>query len=128
MHHDGSAGCPSNGYVMSASRGTKGEVEWSSCSARVVGSLNMACLTDNNGPANAAWNHMKKYQNMPGLKWSSDEQCQFLLRDLEAKTDHTDEDLPDICQRLYCVSPSKAGYFAAGPALEGRSTRRFCGD
>ena len=59
---------------------------------------------------------------MPGLQWSSDEQCQFLLRDPEARTDHTDEDLHTICERLYCKSPTKTGYYAAGPALEGKRT------
>ena len=107
---------------MSASRGTKGEVTWSSCSSKVVRSLNMDCLTDNNGSP-AQWNHMKKYSNMPGLKWSSDEQCQFLLRDPEAKTDHNDDDLKTICERLYCKSPSKTGYYAAGPALEGKKSK-----
>ena len=42
-------GCKSNGFVMSPSRGTKGEVIWSSCSRRVVQSLDMDCLMENNG-------------------------------------------------------------------------------
>ena len=73
-------GCAKNGYVMSPSRGTKGEVIWSSCSRRVVQSLDMACLEENNGHKKPEWDHYQKYRDMPGLKLSSDEQCQFLLR------------------------------------------------
>ena len=73
-------GCAKNGFVMSPSRGTKGEVIWSSCSRRVVQSLNMACLEENNGHKKPEWDHYQKYRDMPGLKLSSDEQCQFLLR------------------------------------------------
>lgn len=40
MHHDSSGNfCPSEGYVMSPSRGTQGETTWSSCSADVVRNL-----------------------------------------------------------------------------------------
>ena len=64
MHHDGSAGCSRNGFVMSASRGTKGEVKWSQCSRNVVQSLNMDCLRDDNG-APPEWDD-DSYNNMPG--------------------------------------------------------------
>ena len=65
MHHDGSAGCSSNGFVMSASRGTKGEVTWSTCSRNVAQSLDKDCLRDNDGGP-SQWNHMDKYDNRPG--------------------------------------------------------------
>ena len=113
-------GCSMNGYVMSASRGTKGEVTWSRCSARVVQNLNKECLMENSGPKEAEWDHFKKFHNMPGLQWSSDEQCQFLLRDPEARTDHNEANLGEICNRMYCRSPTKTGYYASGPALEGK--------
>ena len=65
MHHDSTAGCSSNGFVMSASRGTKGEVTWSTCSRNVAQSLDKDCLRDNDGGP-SEWNHMDKYDNRPG--------------------------------------------------------------
>jgi len=128
MHHDGSAGCSRNGFVMSASRGTKGEVKWSQCSRNVVQSLNMDCLRDDNG-APPEWDD-DSYNNMPGLKLSSDQQCAFLLKDSEAKMDHDEHNMYKICERMYCKSPTKTGYFAAGPALEGtrcsKSDNKVC--
>ena len=50
---------------------------------------------------------------------SSDQQCAFLLKDSEAKMDHDEHNMYKICERMYCKSPTKTGYFAAGPALEG---------
>lgn len=118
MHHDSTANCDSNGYVMSASRGTLGEVTWSTCSRSVAQSLDKDCLRDNDGGP-YKWDHMDKYDNRPGYKLGADEQCAFLLRDREAKMDHDDYDLHTICQRMYCKSPTKTGDFRAGPALEG---------
>ena len=47
MSHDSSDNsCLSNGYIMSPSRGTKGETVWSECSRRFMASLDEACLTD----------------------------------------------------------------------------------
>ena len=65
MHHDSTAGCSSNGFVMSASRGTKGEVTWSTCSRNVAQSLDKDCLRDNDGGP-SEWDHMDKYDNRPG--------------------------------------------------------------
>lgn len=40
MHHDGSSNyCPKEGFIMSPSRGTSGEVSWSSCSSQVLQTL-----------------------------------------------------------------------------------------
>lgn len=40
MHHDSSGNsCSKEGYVMSPSRGTNGETQWSSCSAEVMAKL-----------------------------------------------------------------------------------------
>ena len=65
MSHDSTAGCSSNGFVMSASRGTKGEVTWSTCSRNVAQSLDKDCLRDNDGGP-SEWDHMDKYDNRPG--------------------------------------------------------------
>ena len=54
-----------------------------------------------------------------GLKLSSDAQCAFLMQDREARIDHDESDIHTICDRMYCKSPTLAGYYAAGPALEG---------
>jgi hypothetical protein len=78
----------------------------------------MACLKDTDNVKHQ-WDHDTKYHNTPGLIWTSDQQCQLLLRDPDAKTDHNEAQLPEICERLYCKSPSKVGYYASGPALEG---------
>ena len=39
------------------------------------------------------------------------------LQDPEGYADASD--LSEICQKLWCKSRSKTGYYAAGPALEG---------
>ena len=33
--------------------------------------------------------------------------------------DHDENNINSICERMYCKSPTKAGYYIAGPALEG---------
>lgn len=40
MHHDGNSNnCPKEGFIMSPSRGTTGELLWSECSAQVAANL-----------------------------------------------------------------------------------------
>lgn len=40
MHHDSSGNsCSKEGYIMSPSRGTNGETQWSSCSAEIMAKL-----------------------------------------------------------------------------------------
>ncbi len=52
---------------MSFSRGTKGEVLWSRCSADVIEKLDMPCLTESSAPVPSAENdHFAKYKNVPG--------------------------------------------------------------
>ena len=41
------------------------------------------------------------------------------MQDREARIDHDKYDIDTICDRMFCKSPTKAGYFTAGPALEG---------
>jgi hypothetical protein len=51
---------------MSFSRGTKGEVLWSSCSADVMDKLNLPCLDEVSTPPAPENDHMTKYKNVPG--------------------------------------------------------------
>nr|CAD7579910.1 unnamed protein product [Timema californicum] len=47
MHHDGSQNnCPKDGYIMSPSRGTNGETQWSTCSAQVMNKLRPTLLAE----------------------------------------------------------------------------------
>ena len=73
MHHDGdtrflsSTGCPKDGFVMSASRGTaEGEIRWSNCSKKFVQSLNMDCLHDDNTGFPPELDHEVEFDNVPG--------------------------------------------------------------
>ncbi len=63
---DGFLGCDKDGYVMSFSRGTKGEVLWSTCSAEVIDKLNMPCLEEKSAPPAPENDHAAKYKNVPG--------------------------------------------------------------
>lgn len=120
---------------MSFSRGTKGEVLWSRCSADVIEKLDMPCLTESSAPAPSAENdHFAKYKNVPGsntftliliiiiihvimmdfigLIWSPVEQCQFLLQDKRAKLNHDPSNMPEMCDR-YLGSTSRPFYFSS---------------
>jgi len=53
---------------MSFSRGTKGEVLWSRCSADVIEKLDLPCLSESSVPVASAENdHFAKYKNVPGV-------------------------------------------------------------
>ena len=81
MFHDGSGSssvsksCDKNGFVMSSSRGTKGEVKWSGCSRSVIYSLDLPCLEESSEIPDAAWDHYIKFGEYPGQYWTPDEQC-----------------------------------------------------
>ena len=49
MHHDSTAGCAKDGFIMSPSRGTKGESEWSSCSVSALHQADLHCLEEESG-------------------------------------------------------------------------------
>lgn len=123
MHHDSTAGCDKNGFIMSSSRGTKGETTWSSCSVNALHrNSNLGCLDDDSGrPAESLAMEGGVY---PGEVWSALRQCQIFLLDSDAKVDHTDANFPAMCQSIKCRTPTRAGYYRSGPALEGTS----CGD
>ncbi|XP_017772302.1 PREDICTED: A disintegrin and metalloproteinase with thrombospondin motifs 6-like [Nicrophorus vespilloides] len=119
MHHDGTGNsCPKEGYVMSPSRGTNGETQWSSCSAEIVSKLSWAtCLQDSGKPPNPALDHTK-FMDIPGQIYTIKKQCEILLRDKDAYMSSSQQ-LSTICYNLQCKTPHRSGYYHAGPALEG---------
>ncbi|XP_049961994.1 A disintegrin and metalloproteinase with thrombospondin motifs adt-2-like [Schistocerca serialis cubense] len=119
MHHDGTSNsCPKEGFIMSPSRGTTGETQWSTCSADVIRGLGSAkCLLDAPGPTPKERDHAR-FDDLPGTLWGAKRQCEVLLRDPDAVT-HAQQNQEDICQNLKCRTPHRSGFYFAGPALEG---------
>ncbi|KAG1706971.1 A disintegrin and metalloproteinase with thrombospondin motifs adt-2 [Nymphon striatum] len=135
MSHDNLGNtCPENGFIMSPSRGTTGEVTWSTCSANVVENLykdTKSCLV--NAPKPSKFNHMK-FKGEPGQTWDGHAQCQTLLKTSEARMDEKQPKAviiylfslkpnKEICQKLRCRATGKQGYYNSGPAIHGT----FCG-
>jgi hypothetical protein len=119
MSHDSSGNdCPSNGFIMSPSRGTKGECVWSTCSREHMRNLDLECLDNKPGrPAKGADHN--KFGNNPGQQWDADSQCQLLMLTPEARMDHGAHSIAEICHSLKCRAQGRRGYYRAGPALEG---------
>ncbi|XP_018574479.1 A disintegrin and metalloproteinase with thrombospondin motifs adt-2-like [Anoplophora glabripennis] len=118
MHHDNSGNsCPKEGYIMSPSRGTNGETQWSTCSADVMAKLSWAkCLQDSGkSPKNLDHSH---FLDTPGQIFTAKRQCELLLRDKDA-TMLPHQELSTICYNLQCKTPHRSGYYFAGPALDG---------
>lgn len=59
-----------------------------------------------------------KFSGYPGISYTEKDQCEILLRDREAFA-YINGHLSSICDNLHCRSPSKPGFFFAGPALTG---------
>jgi len=121
MSHDSSGNvCSSNGYVMSPSRGTKGECVWSTCSRDHMDKLDLECLEDTPAAMPDGKDH-NIYGDNPGQdeSWDGDRQCQMLMFTNDAHMDHTESNMKDICYSMKCRSPGRRGYYRAGPALEG---------
>jgi len=119
MNHDSTRNsCNSNGFIMSPSRGTKGETVWSSCSRDHIQSLDLECLRDKPVTMSSDMNH-NKYSNFPGQTVDADSQCRLLLFDKDAKMYHSNSNIHEICYSMKCNSPTKIGYYRSGPALEG---------
>lgn len=146
--------CPANGYLMSSSRGTKGEVNWSICSAKLLSVIDAECLSSPNLDANfgdakkdedAIFDHeigvgdkisfenglieeLKNFQTLfgvPGRFLDAHDQCKLFLNDEDAYFYNNMSSIGDICHvTITCKTPNLIGYFTAGPALEGT----FCGD
>merc|ERR1711892_1600874 len=117
MHHDHSAGCTKNGFIMSASRGTKGESQWSTCSVNALNQAALSCLDENT--KGQVEDLDMKAGVFPGEVWSASRQCQIFLLDNDAHIDHTESTFPDMCYSIKCRTPQREGYYRAGPALEG---------
>ncbi|XP_076034789.1 uncharacterized protein LOC143021271 [Oratosquilla oratoria] len=123
MLHDGAGNdCDIDGYIMSASRSTSGETNWSTCSRDALQNLKASCLEDDFDRVLSKYDHAQ-YRNLPGQKWDSFDQCRFFLRDIDA-TLYNATNAPSMCETVMCRSPNRIGYFKAGPALDGT----FCGD
>jgi hypothetical protein len=102
---------------MSSSRGTRGETNWSKCSANNFRMSFTDCLNDNQLLIDEKYNH-NKYNLRPGQFWDSDKQCKMFFRDNNAfefnKTN------AKICnETLLCETHNKLAIHPSGPALEG---------
>ncbi|XP_031329539.1 A disintegrin and metalloproteinase with thrombospondin motifs adt-1-like [Photinus pyralis] len=128
MHHDGTKNnCPVEGYIMSPSRGTSGETQWSSCSAEVMANLlNSKCLQDFTGIPNKNLDH-SIHKDLPGQAFSAKKQCEILLRDKDAVVSPNRE-LSKLCDSIECKTPNRGGSYFAGPALDGTECgkRKYC--
>ena len=121
MHHDSTGNsCRNDGFIMSPSRGTvQGETNWSECSKNVAIKLPdmKFCLLDDAAVIiDKILNH-SRFHNLPGREWTAKKQCELFLQDEDAIV----ATLFNACQSLQCINPHKAGYYLAGPALEGTS-------
>ncbi|KAJ8925540.1 hypothetical protein NQ315_009380 [Exocentrus adspersus] len=118
MHHDSSGNsCPKDGYIMSPSRGTNGETQWSTCSAEIMTQLSWAKCLQDSGKSPKHLDHAH-FLDTPGQIYTAKRQCELLLRD-KAATILPHQELSTICYNLQCTTPHKSGYYFAGPALEG---------
>ena len=131
--HDGvpfNPNCPSNGYLMSSSRGSEGETNWSVCSAEKMSKINYECLKEKSEFRNEnELNDHNKFGMRPGQTWNANDQCKLFTKDKQAYL--VNEKLSSICDvTLVCATPNKFGQFHAGPALEGTDCgeKRWCVD
>ncbi|XP_077269582.1 ADAMTS metallopeptidase stall [Temnothorax americanus] len=122
MPHDSSGNaCPRDGYIMSPSRGVRGETVWSDCSREVAKTLSRTkiCLSDrpeeSRNTSDALAHDHSRYRDLPGREWTAKRQCELLLRDKDADV----VTLYQACQSLQCETPHRSGYYFAGPALDG---------
>lgn len=107
---------------MSGSRGTRGETNWSECSAINFRQAFTDCLNDTPKILHQRYDH-NKYEMRPGFVWDSDIQCKLFLRDNKAY------EFPKLNARIcnetiFCATPNRVGFYSSGPALEGT----LCGD
>lgn len=127
MHHDSSGNsCTKEGFIMSPSRGTNGETQWSTCSRDVMSRLSWAkCLLDGGWPKPDL--DQKKFADTPGQVYTAKKQCEVLLTDRDAFASPSQQ-LSTICYNLQCKTPHRSGYYHSGPALEGTECgpKKYC--
>ena len=78
MVHDDKAGCAKEGFIMSPTRGSTGETEWSECSAEVLrkgAGLNCLLEEERQGANGIDVNE----DRLPGQIWSPRAQCQVVF-------------------------------------------------
>lgn len=127
MHHDSSGNvCPKDGYIMSPSRGIRGETTWSDCSREIAKMLSQmkTCLLDKPPSRNDSDTFLEhsRYHDLPGREWTAKKQCELLLRDKDANI----VTLYQVCQSLQCRTPHRSAYYFAGPALDGKFCSFLC--
>ena len=78
MVHDDKAGCAKEGFIMSPTRGSTGETEWSRCSAEILrkGAGHDCLLEEERQAANRV---DVNEDRLPGQIWSSRAQCQVVI-------------------------------------------------
>ena len=78
MVHDDKAGCAKEGFIMSPTRGSTGETEWSECSAEILRKgIGLDCLLEEE--RQAANRVDVNEDRLPGQIWSSRAQCQVVI-------------------------------------------------
>ena len=80
MVHDDKAGCAKEGFIMSPTRGSTGETEWSECSAEILrkGPGHDCLLEEERQPSNGV---DVNEDRLPGQIWSPRAQCQVVVVD-----------------------------------------------
>lgn len=70
-----------------------------------------------------------KYSGYPGISYTAKDQCEILLRDHSAYV-FVNGPQTSLCDNLHCRTPSRPGFFFAGPALKGTNcgAGRWCED
>ena len=81
MLHDDKAGCARDGFIMSPTRGSTGETEWSKCSAELLKEgVGHSCLLTEEGQGGDG---PRLDENLlPGQIWSPAAQCQVNSSDM----------------------------------------------
>ncbi|XP_077499772.1 A disintegrin and metalloproteinase with thrombospondin motifs adt-1-like [Amblyomma americanum] len=125
MLHDGwpQNDCPSNGFIMSPSRGTKGETTWSPCSALVVHKMGDRTCLSNRPDGVTGLPDTEDPETLPGQEWDAHDQCKIFLRDHDAEL-YNASLINHVCEQVICKTRNRQGYYKAGPALDGT----YCGD